>query len=222
VTLGHVGEDVLGLVTLVGLITIAASTYMITYSHRLYALCEPALGIFSRIAEKRREGEHAARAHEHDVLVFGLGRYGSAIAARLRQRGAHVLGIDFNPAVIQRWRELGFDAEYGDASDGEFIAGLPLGGVRWVVATVLPHAIGVTHDDPRFAIAQALRSAGFRGRIAVITHRAADADALRAAGADLVLEPFEDAADQAVDLIATGAAPVRVHGEATEERPAEA
>ncbi len=221
VTLGHVGEDVLGLVTLVGLITIAASTYMITYSHRLYDLCEPALGIFSRIAAKRREGEHAARTREHDVLVFGLGRYGSAIAARLRQRGAHVLGIDFNPAVIQRWRELGFDAEYGDASDAEFVAGLPLEGVRWVVATVLPHAIGVTHDDPRLAIAQELRSAGFRGRIAVITHRAADADALRDAGADLVLEPFEDAADQAVDLIATGEAPVRVHGEATEARPAE-
>lgn len=44
--LGHLQEDALGLVTMVGLVTIAASTYMITWSHQLYALCEPLLGIF--------------------------------------------------------------------------------------------------------------------------------------------------------------------------------
>lgn len=41
VTLGHVMPDVLGMVTLVGLITIAASTYMITYSHQIHARLTP-------------------------------------------------------------------------------------------------------------------------------------------------------------------------------------
>lgn len=36
VSLGHVGNGALGLVTLVGLITIAGSTYLITYSHQIY------------------------------------------------------------------------------------------------------------------------------------------------------------------------------------------
>lgn len=215
VSLGHVGPDALGLVTLVGLITIAASTYMITYSHPLYALCEPALRMFRGTS---KGGAAAGTMHTPgvDVLIFGLGRFGSALATRLRDRGALVLGIDFNPAVVQRWRRLGLHVEYGDASDGEFVAGLPLADVRWAVATVPPHAVGVTHDDPRLAITQALRGAGFSGRIAVTTNHAADADKLRAAGADLVLEPFEDAADQAVDLIASGAAPVRA-----QQRPAE-
>jgi hypothetical protein len=220
VSLGHVGTDVLGLVTLVGLVTIAASTYMITYSHQLYALCEPALDLLSRIAPVREDAASgAARAQPPDVLLFGLGRFGWAIAARLRKRGWRVLGIDFNPAVIQRSRELGLEAEYGDASDGEFIASLPLEGVRWAVATVPPHATGVTHDDPQLAITQALRAAGFRGRIAVTTHHSAHAEALRVAGADLVLEPFQDAADQAVDLIASGAAPVRVRAEVAPAPP---
>src|SRR6056297_1281723 len=48
VAIGHVPEEALGLVTLVGLVTIAASTYMITYSHQLYAVFEPVLGIFER------------------------------------------------------------------------------------------------------------------------------------------------------------------------------
>ena len=41
---GEEEEEALGLVTLVGLVTIAASTYMITYSHQLYTLFEPVLG----------------------------------------------------------------------------------------------------------------------------------------------------------------------------------
>lgn len=43
VSLGHVGRDALGLVALVGLITIAASTYLITYSHQLYDWLAPML-----------------------------------------------------------------------------------------------------------------------------------------------------------------------------------
>ena len=217
-SLGHVGPDALGLVTLVGLITIAASTYMITYSHPLYAWCEPALRMF-RGTSTGNGTAGTLHTPGGDVVIFGLGRFGSALATRLRNRGARVLGIDFNPAVIERWRRLGLHAEYGDASDGEFVAGLPLTSVRWAVATVPPHAVGVTHDDPRLAIIQALRGAGFTGRIAVTTNHAADADTLRAAGADLVLEPFEDAADQAVDLIASGTEPVRVRSAATGPQP---
>jgi Kef-type K+ transport system membrane component KefB len=46
VLIGHVTEDALGLVTMVGLVTIATSTYMITYSHQIYAVFRPLLGIF--------------------------------------------------------------------------------------------------------------------------------------------------------------------------------
>jgi Kef-type K+ transport system membrane component KefB len=218
VTLGHIGEDVLGLITLVGLITIAASTYMVTYSHELYAVCEPLLGVFERRA-RSRETQYvmAAGMRAPDVLLFGLGRFGTAIGTRLRQRGVGVVGIDFNPTLVKRWRALGYDAEYGDATDSEFVATLPLHDVRWAISTMPAHAASVTHDDPRIAITQALRAAGFRGRIAVTTHHSADAAALRDAGADLVLEPFQDAADRAVELIASGAAPERVSGDRLEE-----
>ncbi|HEY7772711.1 MAG TPA: cation:proton antiporter, partial [Marinagarivorans sp.] len=47
-TLGHVSKDALGLVTLVGLITIALSVYMITYSHGLYGKLERWLALFER------------------------------------------------------------------------------------------------------------------------------------------------------------------------------
>ncbi|MFP4328544.1 MAG: cation:proton antiporter [Paracoccaceae bacterium] len=202
VSLGHVREDALGLVTMVGLVTIAASTYMITYSHKLYALFEPLLGMFERRGTPREPSE--AGAHRDDgisVILFGLGRFGTAIGLRLKKRGIRVLGVDFNPLAIRRWRELGLETEFGDATDPEFVAELPLSQARWVVSTVPIHPTGLSHEDTRTTLIQLTRSAGFRGRVAVASHHFKDTEDLFGAGADLVLEPFQDAADRAVDLL---------------------
>lgn len=202
VTLGHVQEDALGLVTMVGLVTIAASTYMITYSHQLFALFEPLLGLFERKETPREPSE----AEEHSqcgykVIVFGLGRFGTAIGMRLHKHGIKVLGVDFNPLAVRRWRELGLDTEFGDATDPEFVNDLPLSNVEWVVATVPIHLKGLSHEDTRTTLIQLTRAAGFQGRVAVASHHAKDTEDLVDAGANIVLEPFQDAADRAVELL---------------------
>lgn len=202
VSIGHVAEDALGLVTMVGLVTIAASTYMITWSHRLYAVFEPLLGVFERRGTPREPSEAGAQPPgTHDVIVFGLGRFGTAIGLRLHRRGVRVLGVDFNPQAVRRWRDLGMRAEFGDASDPEFVAELPMRGAGWMVSTVPIHPGGLTHEDTRRTLIQVARAAGFGGRIAVASHSAGDTGALSGAGVDLVLEPFQDAADRAVELL---------------------
>jgi Kef-type K+ transport system membrane component KefB len=201
-SIGHVGEQALGLVTLVGLITIALCTYMITYSHQLYRLLEPLLDPFERRVPYREARETQVGKWQHfDVLLFGLGRYGTAIGRRLRRHGLRVLGIDFNPEVIRSWREPDISVIYGDATDPEFVGSLPLGDAQWAVSAVPEHQTGLTHVDPRISLIQALRFHGFAGRIAVAAQRAADVARLREAGAGLVFLPFHDAADHAVDLM---------------------
>ena len=205
VSLGHVQQDALGLVTMVGLVTIAASTYMITYSHQLYAMCEPVLGIFERKGTPREPSEAGAHRNEgYTVIIFGLGRFGTAIGIRLKKRGIRVLGVDFNPQAVRRWRELGLETEFGDASDPEFVAELPLPRAEWIVSTVPIHHTGLTHEDTRTTLIQLTRTSGFRGRIAVASHHARDTEELFASGADIVLEPFHDAADRAVDILCGG------------------
>jgi Kef-type K+ transport system membrane component KefB len=206
VSLGHVQEDALGLVTMVGLVTIAASTYMITYSHQIYSVFEPLLGIFEREGTPREPSEAGAhRKDEIKVIIFGLGRYGSAIGIRLQKRGIKVLGVDFNPLAVQRWRELGLEADFGDATDPEFVAELPLSHAEWIVSTIPIHPTGLSHEDTRNTLIQLTRMSGFHGKIAVASHHARDTEELFASGADLVLEPFQDAADRAVELL-SGAA----------------
>jgi len=202
VSLGHLTEDALGLVTLVGLVTIAASTYMITYSHWLYALFEPLLGVFERKGTPREPEEAGShRDTSYAVIVFGLGRYGTALGIRLKRRAIRVLGVDFNPFAVRRWRSLGLEAEFGDATDPEFVTDLPLARADWVVSTIPIHVTGLSQEDTRTTLIQLTRSAGFLGKVAVTSHQARETEDLSKAGADIVLEPFQDAADRAVELI---------------------
>ncbi len=207
VSIGHVAGDALGLVTLVGLITIAASTYMITYSHQLYDRLEPLLGPFERGRPSGEEDAWQPRGGGYDIVLFGLGRYGTAIAQELHGDGCRVLGVDFNPTAVRHARALGIDVIFGDATDPEFLAHLPLGGVRWAVSAVPEHETGLTHDDPRRSLILSLRDLRFGGRTAVAAHSEDAAAQLRAAGADLVLLPFRDAAAEAAALVLEGRAP---------------
>lgn len=209
VSIGHVPDEALGLVTLVGLITIAASTYMITYSHALYARVEPMLGLFERRSAGRLEDASPGGKQACEFVVFGLGRYGLGIAQELRNAGRSVLGVDFNPVAVRHARQLGFDVVFGDATDPEFLAHLPLGGTAWAISAVPEHDTGITHDDPRRTLIHSLKELDFRGEIAVAAHSDKMVDVLERAGADLVLMPYRDAAARAAVLVLSGATPHR-------------
>lgn len=207
-TLGHVSAESLGLVTLVGLITIAMSVYMITYSHSLYSKLEPWLDIFERRNPYREETLEAPQAstHRYDVILFGLGRYGKAIAHYLQKEGYSLLAVDFNPDEVRRWRNEGQVVMYGDASDPAFISTLPLDGVKWVVSAMPQHDIGVTHEDPRLSLMEGLKQQQYMGGIAVSTQQLHDQELLKEKGATLILLPFHDAAEQAVERMKMAAA----------------
>jgi Kef-type K+ transport system membrane component KefB len=204
VSLGHVQQDILGLVTLVGIVTIAASTYMITYSHQLYALFEPFIGVFERAGAPREQSTEQHSEDTYPVIIFGLGRLGTAVATRLKEKGIKVLGLDFNPSAIKRWNYLGLDTEYGDVTDAEFVADLPLRHAQWVVSTIPHHHTGLTSEDTRRTIVQLTRSSGFTGRLATVSQSKVETEELKLLGVDLVLEPFQDAADRASELLLEG------------------
>jgi Kef-type K+ transport system membrane component KefB len=210
VSLGHISDATLALVTVVGLITIALSVYMITYSHQLYRLLEPALAPLDRLVRSRSTDrdlqDTPAPEGPSDVILFGLGRYGTALAPLLTAAGLRVLGVDFNPNEVRRDRPDGITVVYGDATDHEFLDSLPIDGVKWVIAALPQQPVNLTHEDPRLTLLQGLEHRGYQGRVAVAAHLSEDAKTLAARGADLVLTPFADAADRAARLILSGGA----------------
>ncbi len=192
-SLGHIEDDTMGLITLVGLITISASTYMILYSHSIYEQISPWLGVFERNHAYREDAQDWNTGENgYDIVLFGLGRFGSGIAEELRRRGYRVLGVDFDPDLVRRHKEVGNAARYGDAEDPEFVTTLLHGQVSWVLSSLREMPIN-------FALLHGLRQKGFKGQIAVTAHTARNAEQLKDAGADQVLMPYADAATEAVD-----------------------
>lgn len=202
ISLGHVGPHALGLTTLVGLITIALSSYMILYSHRLYAWVSPWLGVFERRHPFRELAvEHAHRDNTRpDLIVFGLGRYGSRLVHTLRQQGIRVLGVDFDPEVVRTQRHHGVDAHYGDGEAPDFVENLPLAGVPWIVSTLPDYA-------SNHAMLHALAEHQYAGQVAIVARDEAEAARLAHLENVEIIHPFNQAADfAALDLAARIAA----------------
>jgi Kef-type K+ transport system membrane component KefB len=197
ITLGHVGVQALGLTTLVGLVTITVSTYMILYSQWLYERLAPWMRPFERarpFRELQAEAQSGGARHA-DALVFGLGRYGRRLFEQLRAAGVDVVGVDFDPELVRQLRADGLPVLFGDGEDPDFLETLPLQHARWAITT-LPQW------ESNRALLHALRAAGYGGQIAGAVRDAAHGRALAGAGVARVLNPFDDAADHAAASLA--------------------
>jgi Kef-type K+ transport system membrane component KefB len=209
-TIGHVSEEAMGLVTLVGLVTIALSVYMISYSHRLYDVLEPVLAPFERADPHReRSDDEQPPARDYDFIVFGLGRYGTGIAERLLERGYTVLGVDFDPEALGLWRARGHEGVFGDATDPEFAGHLPLAQAHAVISAVPRVAGPLTDADAQLALLHGLRSARYGGEVVLAVDSERYGNELVERGATVLLRPFDDAADYAVSRIEAALAPQR-------------
>lgn len=206
VGLGQVSESDAALVTLVGLITIALSVYGVNHAHRLHAHVEPLLRRFERGAsDAELRGDSPERnGAGYDIVILGLGRYGCRIGEALKARGFRLLGVDFDPEALRNWRDKGMDAHFGDATDPEFVAHLPLKGVRAVISAVPPGRGALSDADRHPAFLHALRAVGYDGGIGVTVNHRDEAEPFIALGATLILAPFEDAAESAAQRIAEG------------------
>lgn len=190
--MGHIDEQTTSLLTAVALVTIAGSAYLLPHAGSIAARAGDALDIFERRAPRPHDTVEVERPPQ--VIVLGLGRYGSGVVARLRERGIPVLGVDFDPIALGRWSRAGVEVLYGDAEDPELPSMLPLSAGAWVVSTI-------RRVDANVALLHALAHHGFTGNVAVAAHGAADAKRLTKAGAHHVLMPYGSAARDAVELV---------------------
>ncbi|MCP9820316.1 cation:proton antiporter [Synechococcus sp. Cruz-9H2] len=192
--LGQLGEAEVSLITLVGVITIAISTYMILGSEQLYGWLQGPLRLFQRAMPFSELGDTISGPVQVDVILLGLGRFGSAIYRQLQPHNLSILGIDFDPQALRLAEAHGLPVQYGDSEDPEFTASLPLSSATVVVST-LPSL------KANAAIRHGLETAGFQGHFIATAHDEAEVAKLEFMGAQRTLLPFLDAAERAAELI---------------------
>ena len=132
VQLGHISNYILSIVTLVGIITIALSSYLIMYGERLYAYVEKYLKIF----EKKRAHEEMDFIGNYDIILFGGNRVGYDFIKTFKHFGQAFLCVDFDPDIVSELKQRGINCKYGDAEDSEFLDDLKLAESKIVVSTI--------------------------------------------------------------------------------------
>lgn len=156
---GQINESVVTLVTLIGVITIALSSYMIIYSESLYKRLEPLLRIFER---KNTKSELEVRK-QHDAVLFGYRHGGSEFVRVFKSLTKRYVVVDYDPEAIERMEQHGIPYFYGDATDLEMLEEVDLSHAKLIVSNltdhqtnalllthleqVNPHAVAICHAD---------------------------------------------------------------------------
>jgi Kef-type K+ transport system membrane component KefB len=187
---GHVNDQIVSMVTLVGLVTIAGSTYMIMGSDRLYKRLKKSLRIFERKHLSKVKKQDAT----YEAIVIGYERAGKQLARELERLGIPYVVIDYDPQVIKELESRGIPTLFGDVSNPEFLSELELERVSAVLSSVSKHATSV-------ALVSHARAMNPDAIIAVTSDVTTEADELYAEGATYVIMPHYLGSTKVVSLV---------------------
>lgn len=178
VSSGHLGGEILSLVTIVGLITISGSTYLIMYSDKLYSYVSKYLGVFERnkLIEKRKS------VKDYEIVLFGYNRIGYDLMQSFKRLGKKVLVIDYNPETILKLSDKGIDCRYGDADDDEFLNELDLSKTKMIVSTI-------PDFEANSLLIDKVRQINEDAIIITISHDIGEANELYRKGASYIIMP---------------------------------
>jgi hypothetical protein len=138
-TQGLIRPDIVSIITIVALITIAVSAYAITYSDFLYNLFEKNLALF----ERRKYKFDDMKAQHYDMVLFGYKKGGSEFIKVMEQMKKKFVVIDYDPEVVEVMTSKNIDFVYGDATDIELLGEVHLSHAKMVVSTIGDHTTNI-------------------------------------------------------------------------------
>jgi len=181
VKVGHLTNEVLSFVTIIGLATIAGSTYMILYADKIY----PYLSKYLRIFEKKGTKVDEHRYHKdgvYDIILFGCNRTGNELVKSLKKSRKKFLVIDYNPETIIELAKKRIECRYGDAEDFELLNELNLAKAKMVISTI-------PHPETNLLLIKKTKEVNKNVIIFVTSMNADNALDMYNAGADYVILP---------------------------------
>ena len=99
-TTGLIGSDIVALGGLVGMITIALSSYLIIHSEALYSTIART-GLLKLLRAKQEPDKETLRHRKDHIIVVGMNALGREIVKQLTLRSERVLAIDTDPKKLE-------------------------------------------------------------------------------------------------------------------------
>lgn len=189
--LGHISQETVTMITMVGLITITGSTYMILNADWLYAKFKKSLTI---LEFRKNDTQDKEQSLNYQALIIGYEHIGIFWVKALRKLDIPFLVIDFNPNVIASLTEQRIPCLYGDAGSSEFLSEIPVGKLKLVVCSI-------NNLQTNDLIIHYFRTQSKKCLFIVFSAYAESEAVLKAAGASVVIDPLRFSAENVAKLL---------------------
>jgi len=175
---GVIQEEIMSIATVVAIMTIGVSTYLIKYNEQIYEKIEWLFSWMDAVPENR----DTKGVSSPGVILFGYDNMGSTILPAIKSLKEDYVVVDFNPAIIESLSRTRIPHMYGDMGSHDFLSYLQAQRAKLVISTIPD--VSASADMMEF-----LKMKRSRAAIVVTAKNASDAKKLYALGATFVIVP---------------------------------
>lgn len=194
VSVGHLSNNILSMITAIALITFFVSTYLIEHGSKIYPHISEYLKIFEREEPMIEGGELDHPEEPHDIIMFGCNRTGYTLLNSIKKLKKSTLVVDHDPDIISDLAEKGYHCKYGDANDLELLESIEFSEAEMVISTI-------PDVETNLLIINEAKDENEDLVIMVVSHQIDEALKLHENGATYVLMPYFLGAEYASTLI---------------------
>lgn len=192
---GHLNQEIVSLITLVGVVTIAGSTYLILYADKIYPKVKGFLSLieFRKTNTKQEETEVK---EDYSMIIFGYDRVGyDFVNIAEKMKNKHLV-VDFDPSSINKLERHGVPYRFGDAEDVNFLEEINVAKAEMVISTIPDFKTNLN-------LVSYYHNHNPEGIIMVISHNIQHTKELYKKGASFVVMPHYLGASYASQMIET-------------------
>jgi Kef-type K+ transport system membrane component KefB len=137
---GIVPSNIVNVITIVALVSIALSTYTINYANFWYKLFQRPLSYFER--GKTKKDKYVA-SNQYDFILFGYKRGGQEFIRLFQDLGKKFVVVDYDPEVIESMDHQQIDSIFGDAADIDLLEEIGIENAKLVVSMITDHDVNI-------------------------------------------------------------------------------
>lgn len=130
---GHIGQEVVTILTAVAAVTFTSSTYFILHAERLFSLFGRWVKLFERTSLNSEDG-HEQEIGIKPIIMIGFHRAGQRIAEYVPK--SMLMVVDFDPDMIELAKKQKICYTFGDITDTDILEKANLAQARLVVSTI--------------------------------------------------------------------------------------
>jgi voltage-gated potassium channel Kch len=181
-SVNNISQELFSITILLGVISIALTSYIIEYELMTYNYIHKFLSIFEHLSNRKKILGYSHKDHP-ELILFGADRVGGTFLKNFKHFKTKLFVVDYNPEIIDDLKHKKIPCLYGDISNLELLKRIDFSKSKFVVSTI------PNFDDNKTLISF-LEDLNHRP-IMILTARTSDeAIELYKLGADYVLVPY--------------------------------